>query len=178
MTNTLLHHIKHGDSKSFHEFYFAEHARLYQYIYKFTGSEWMAEETVQLSFIKLWETRENLSSSYSLSTQLFRIAKSIVIDLLRKQAVRKTVSLSEYSIIHPKTNFDPETKDKLARTLSVIRRMPPVQRKVFSYSRIDNYSHKEIAEKLSISTKTVETHITRAIKHLKKTIPLLLVFFR
>lgn len=176
--DTLLQNIKQGDRKSFHDFYFAEHARLYQYIYKFTGWEWAAEETVQLSFVKLWETRENLSSSYSLSTQLFRIAKSIVIDLLRKHSVRKTVPLSEHSIIHPTASFDPEAKDKLARTLDVIRQMPPVQRKVFSYSRIDNYSHQEIAEKLSISTKTVETHITRAVKHLKKAIPLVFVFFR
>ncbi|MBO9619274.1 MAG: RNA polymerase sigma factor, partial [Niabella sp.] len=94
----MLEKIKEGDEPSFYAFYNAYHARLYQYIFKYTRSEWLAEETVQLSFIKLWECRETLSAEYSLSTQLFRIAKCTLIDLLRKESVRKAIVLP-----HPET---------------------------------------------------------------------------
>lgn len=176
--DNLVQNMKRGDRKSFHDFYFDQHARLYQYIYKYSRSEWLAEETVQISFVKLWETRENLSSSYTLSTQLFRIAKSTLIDLLRKNAVRKTERLPDHSDVYniPSSAAQPaysEIKDELEYTLRAIRNMPDIQQKVFSYSRIDDFSHKEIAEKLSISPKTVETHITRAVKRLKKAMTLL-----
>lgn len=168
-----LQNMKDGDRQAFHDFYFDQHAKLYHYIFKYTRSAWLAEETVQMSFVKLWETREKLSSSYSLTTQLFRIAKSTLIDLLRKNAIRKTDPLPEYDIAaSPAETTYPEVKDELEYILNAIRTLPHMQQKVFSYSRIDDFSHKEIAEKLSISTKTVETHITRAVKHLKKTIRL------
>ncbi|MBS1750396.1 MAG: sigma-70 family RNA polymerase sigma factor [Bacteroidetes bacterium] len=172
-----LQNIKEGNRQAFHDFYFDQHAKLYYYILKYTRSEWLAEETVQMSFVKLWENRENLSASYSLSIQLFRIAKSIVIDLLRRNAVRKTERLPDQADLHhifqsSTEQSYPEIKNELEYVRNVIRKMPEVQQQVFSYSRIDGFSHKEIAEKLSISVKTVETHITRAVKHLKKSLSL------
>lgn len=172
----MLQGLKEGNRKVFHDFYFEHHARLYHYILKYTRSEWLAEETVQLSFVKLWETRKALSASYSLSTQLYRIAKSILIDLLRKNVVRKTESLHEHidlcEVASVPEKSSMEAKDELNHVLAIIRKMPPMQQKVFSYSRLDNFSHKEIAEKLSISTKTIETHIGKAVKRIKKSIPL------
>jgi len=172
----MLQNMKEGDIRVFHDFYFDQHAKLYHYIFKYTRSAWLAEETVQMSFVKLWETREKLSPAHSLTTQLFRIAKSTLIDLLRKNAIRKTEPLPEYDVAgSPAEALYPEIKDELEHILNVIRKMPNAQQKAFSYSRIDDFSHKEIAEKLSISTKTVETHITRAVKHLKKAIHLLFI---
>lgn len=162
--------IKEGDKKCFHDFYNEYHARLYLYIYKHTRSEWLAEETVQLSFIKIWESRESLSLEYELSTQLFRVAKSILLDLLRKSRVRKTMQLSSQGEISDSVSLEnvAETKDKLKKVMTVIKSLPPVQQEVFSKSRLEDLSHKEIAKELSISPKTIETHITRAIKRLKK----------
>jgi RNA polymerase sigma factor (sigma-70 family) len=175
MVDALLQSLKLGDRESFHTLYFMHHARLYQYVFKYTRSAWLAEETVQLSFVKIWETKENLSLSYSFSTQLFRVAKSILIDLLRKEAVRGVKSVSAHKEIENIGSLEyipAESKEALNYALRIINDMPPVQRRVFSYSRIDDLSHKEIAQKMSISTKTVETHITRALKYLKKAIPL------
>lgn len=168
----MFQNIREGDRQAFNDFYFSHHAKLYHYIIRYTKNEWLAEETVQLSFVKLWETRENLSTTYSLSAQLFRIAKSILIDLLRKQSVRKTVPLQPEAEVYnlPATSGTTyqEAKNDLEYTLRVIKEMPAIQQKVFSYSRIEDFSHKEIADKLSISPKTVETHISRANKRLRK----------
>jgi len=169
--NELIENIRKGDRQSFQDFYFEYHSKLYHYIYRYTQSEWLAEETVQLSFVKIWEKRSKLSIEHPLSAQLFRIAKSILIDLLRKNKVRKVVPLSSMEFNAEAIEYyNPETKNELALAMNAIETMPPVQKKVFKYSRFEERSHKEISSELSITSKTVETHITRAIRHIRKSL--------
>ena len=49
----------------------------------------------------------------------------------------------------------------------IIEELPPKQQEIFILSRKENLSHKEIAELLNISERTVEVHIARAIRHIK-----------
>ncbi|MBS1933820.1 MAG: sigma-70 family RNA polymerase sigma factor [Bacteroidetes bacterium] len=169
--NELIKNIQQGNQQSFQDFYNEYHSKLYLYIYKYTQSEWLAEETVQMSFLKIWENRKNLSLEHDLSAQLFRTGKSIVIDLLRKNEVRKTLPLHSAELQATDVNHSfIEAKNELSLAMSAIETMPPVQQKVFKYSRFKELSHKEISSELSISPKTIETHITRAIKHIKKSL--------
>jgi len=170
--DNLLIAIRKGDRKAFYLAYEEFHAKLYQYIYKCTGNSWYAEETVQLSFIRLWDKRESLSEQYSLSIQLFRIAKSILIDLQRKEKLRDTRELSDTFISGPTETERLMYKEQLEKVLSAIDQLPQQSRKVFQLSRLDDLSHKVISEQLSISPKTVESHITRALNHLRKTLKL------
>jgi RNA polymerase sigma-70 factor (ECF subfamily) len=70
-----------------------------------------------------------------------------------------------------------ELKEKV---LKGVQQMPPMRRKIFELSRFGGMSYKEIAVELSLSVKTVEHHISRALKQLQHIIsilaPLLLVF--
>ncbi|HDL19438.1 MAG TPA: sigma-70 family RNA polymerase sigma factor, partial [Bacteroidetes bacterium] len=52
--------------------------------------------------------------------------------------------------------------------IKALEKLPGQQRTVFMMSRYDNLSHKEIANRLNISIKTVETHIGKALKSLRK----------
>lgn len=173
MKDNLLTAIKKGDRKAFYIAYEEHHPKLYQYIYNRTGNAWYAEETVQLSFIRLWDKRETLSEQYTLSIQLFRIAKSILIDLQRKEQLRDTHELSDTFISGPTESERLMYKEQLEKALSAIDQLPDQSRKVFQLSRLDDLSHKAIGEQLAISPKTVESHITRALKHLRKTLRLL-----
>jgi RNA polymerase sigma-70 factor (family 1) len=171
--------IQSGSIKSFEQVYHQYHARLYYFVLKHTRSTYLSEEAVQLTFIKMWENRRNLSTQFDLSVQLFRIARSITIDLLRKERTAgryievnevnadETMALSvETDIIH---------KDQLNHVEALIEELSPVRKKVFKLSRFEELSHKEIAEQLSISPKTVENHIGRAIMHLKNKMVILLI---
>ncbi|GGB25176.1 RNA polymerase sigma factor [Puia dinghuensis] len=169
MNDNQLIEIKKGNLKAFYGAFEAHNVKLYQYIYNRTGNAYYAEETVQLTFIRLWEKREGLSEEYSLSIQLFRIAKSILIDLSRRETRRQTRELSDMFISGPTESERLMYKEQLENVLSAIDQLPDQSRKVFQLSRLDNLSHKEIGEQLSISPKTVESHITRALKHLRKT---------
>jgi len=160
--------IKEGNKLVYSKVFEEYHLKLYQYIYKYTQSAYYAEETVQLTFVKLWEKRENLSEQYDISTQLFRIAKSTLIDLLRKESLRCTRELSDTFISGPPAEEKIIYKEHLQNVLAAIEELPYQSRQVFKLSRLGDLSHKEISQKLSISPKTIEGHISKALKYLRK----------
>jgi RNA polymerase sigma-70 factor (family 1) len=174
LMDIILHHIRTGDIESFHTAYQLYHTKLYFYALKHTHSAYLAEEIVQMTFIKLWENRNTLSPDIDLSPQLFRIAKSTMIDLLRKEIRR----LDHYAALAAETsNPTSETpdlagKEDLHQIYDAIEQMAPVRQKVFRLSRLEGLSHKEISKQLSISPKTVENHIGRALRQLKDTLTL------
>lgn len=174
--DNILHHIRTGDIASFHKAYRQYHIKLYFYALKHARSSYLAEEIVQLTFIKLWETRATLSPDFDLSVQIFRIAKSTMIDLLRKEIRRldNQASLTAATDSQPSENPDPAGKDDLNHVYETIEQMAPVRRQVFRLSRMEGLSHKEIAEQLSISPKTVENHIGRALRQLKDVLTIFL----
>lgn len=172
MNNYLLH-IKNGDVYCFQQAYNELHVRLYQYIFRYSSSHYLAQEVVQLTFIKLWEKRSDLSEEHTLDAQVFRIAKSLLIDLLRKENVRKVQPLPEAGMEVVWYNEMPVAeKDELEHILRAVEDLPPARKEVFKLSRFDGLSHKEISSRLALSTKTVETHISKAIKQLRKSISL------
>ncbi|RPE09259.1 sigma-70 family RNA polymerase sigma factor [Chitinophaga lutea] len=161
--------IKNGNVAAFKMVYHQYHNKLYFFVLKHTQSVYLAEETVQLTFIKLWEKKESLSGDYELSFQVFRIARSIMIDLLRKQSVQDRhmgLFTEESAALH--MEFDLSKKEELQRVYHCIEQLSPVRRHVFKMSRFEGLSHKKIAEQLSISPRTVENHILRAVHQLKK----------
>ena len=172
--NNILHHIRTGDIASFHTAYQLYHTKLYFYARKKTRSAFLAEETVQLTFIKLWENKHMLSPDIDLSIQVFRIAKSTMVDLIRKEARRldHEAALAKSTEDQSSERPDPSGKDDLRHVYDTIENMAPVRKKVFRLSRLEGLTHKEIAEQLSISPKTVENHIGRAIRQLKDVLTL------
>ena len=167
--------IRAGDTKSFEKAYQHYHTKLYFYAFKHLQSAFLSEETVQLTFIKLWENRQKLSENVELSMQVFRVAKSTMIDLLRKEHTSKKHLLIPADDAHDLyVETDTTYKDELRRVNEIIEEMPQARKTVFKLSRFDDLSHKEIAEHLSISTKTVENQIGRALRHLKDKIGFLI----
>lgn len=125
----------------------------------------MAREVAQLTFIKLWEFRHTLSCDHSFDTQLFRMASGALIDHLRREQTLKKAHVRAAEVVEGTVEHGFEQDDYL-RTLT--RHLPPVRKKVFILSRIHGHSYKEIAEKLSISSKTVEDHMVKALRHIRQ----------
>jgi RNA polymerase sigma-70 factor (ECF subfamily) len=128
----------------------------------------MSRELVQLTFIKLWQFKHTLSADHSFELQLFNIANSTFIDLLRKQQTHraKIVEMPVDDAFEgtQQAADDFEHADHLQ---SLIQSLSPVRKKIFILSRIQGHSYKEIAQQLSISVKTVEDHIGKALKHIR-----------
>lgn len=169
--------LKQGNLLAFNEVYHSWHKRIYYFILRKTKSSFIAEEVVQLTFIKFWNYRESLADDLDVQLQLFRIARTTLIDLLRKETVYKEKVvhvIAQYTL--PSDDLwgklaEKELQHKLAHALE---EMPPMRRKVFEMSRFKGMSHQQIAQELSLSSRTVESHIFQAIKQIKHYFGLLL----
>lgn len=161
--------IKSADQKSYNIVYEQYCKQIYGFVLKRTQSDYFAQEVTQLTFIKLWNQKERLDEQIGILIQLFGMARQVMIDLLRKEATRfkhegqTTLTPFTDSLIR-----SIESRDLLRILESDIQNMPRMRRKVFELSRKEGLSHKEIAAHFSISTKTVEQHITKALVQLKQ----------
>ncbi|MCC8409310.1 RNA polymerase sigma-70 factor [Mucilaginibacter sp. UR6-1] len=148
--------------------YYQYHQKVYAFVAHKTSSAYLAEEVTQLTFIKLWEKRHQLSDEYNIDVQLFRIARNAMIDELRKDAVRNNlINQLEREINQPYID-NLGDRETLKNVNDAIEMLPPARKMIFKLSRFNNLTNAEIARMLSISTKTVENHITLAIKQLRK----------
>jgi len=148
--------------------YHLHYAKLLGYFTKKTKSEEAAIELVQIVFIKVWNFRHTLSEDFSFDTQLFNIARTCLIDYIRQQSLRKTrlANLKQYQSTHADHSEQSpfESNDYFE---SLVKSLPPVRKKVFTLSRVQGMSHKEIAMQLSITVNTVEDHMTKAIRRIR-----------
>ncbi|MFT3904222.1 MAG: RNA polymerase sigma-70 factor [Niabella sp.] len=172
----MLRKIKDGDEVAFGKIYKEYFPKLLNYIYSKTQSSFLAEEVTQITFIKLWQNRSRINEDIPVEVQLFRIAKTSLIDEIRKQnnLIAAIKEFSKYPVSGELWN-----QIQLREINTILQRgmesMPPARKKIFMLSRIEGYSNKEIAEELSVSLKTVEKHITLAIKQLKKYFLILII---
>lgn len=170
--------LKNGDEIVFSELFNEYHSKVYFYFLSKTQSKYLAEEITQITFIKLWDYRSTLDESLSLSLQIFRIAKTTCIDLFRKEAAKsKSLAIEKKKDVFSNDVTENIDSREIQRKLAyAVAKMPPVRRKVFELSRYESKSHKEISQLLSLSEKTVQNHISLAIKQLRHVFYFLLFF--
>lgn len=167
----MLELLKNSDPEAFREFYFQWDERLYFYFLKKVKEEICAQELTQLTFVKMWKYRSCLSDEYSLEVQLFRKAKLVYIDWLRREAVLRKQKDAEWQYFNEPVGEN-ETHPETEKLQDALKQLPPMRRKVIELSHLHGYAYKEIAEKLNISIKTVDNHIYQALKQLRKILSL------
>lgn len=142
-------------------------------------SEYWAQELLQQTFVKVWVSRGTLSADVATDVQLFRIARSLMIDQLRKLAnERKLAGQVMGAVAEESTEVHYQVKEMRQEIDKIIHALPEVGKQVFRLSREYGLTYNEIAEELSISPKTVEYHISRTLRMLRKSLaPLFVVFF-
>ncbi|MBO9595592.1 MAG: RNA polymerase sigma-70 factor [Niabella sp.] len=153
--------------------------QVYAYAWAFTKSAYLAEETVQRVFLKLWKNHQAGKTGIPAAAQIRCISRSVIIDLLREQSRRRNLQTlapgGETTANATEESFS--AKELLGRIEAQVAAMPEMRRKVFTMSRFEELSHREIAERLSLSVKTVENHLTIALKTLRKALTAFLIIF-
>lgn len=144
------------------------------YATRIAGSYEAAEDVVQECFVELWQKRDTIDFSTSLSGYLYKSVFNRAVNYLHSKANRMQHDDSCFSWLQEELcNMIVEQEDKLAyKDLSEwiakgVDMLPGQCRKIFIMSRTYDMKNKEIAEKLSISVKAVEKQITQALKLLR-----------
>lgn len=159
--------LRQGDTEVFQQTFSRLHVEVYTYLLMKSKDACIAQELTQVTFIKLWEFRHTLSVDYSLETQIFRIARTSFIDNLRSRARQRNL-VNKMSATQLEACSYMELPDQQYHIKIALDKLPPVRRKAFMLSRMDGLSYKEIATQMEISDRTVEKHISMALKQLKK----------
>lgn len=142
------------------------------------------EETVHEIFLRLWTNRERLDADRPFAPYLFRIARNMVVDELRKN-IEHSVYLNEGTFYTDFGTNSTEQKIEEAELQNwfkaLLNKLPEKRREIFELNRLEGLSYKEIASKLNISENTVDTQIRRTLKlfreEIKKLKTILLTFF-
>ena len=149
----LLQSLKEGSFSAFEKLYNLYSGKLYNFMMRLSsGNQYMAEEVVQQTFIRLWEVREKVDPTENFVSYLCTIARNLSMNMYQHQTV-------EYIYTEYLLN---DYIDSLAEEL------PPSRKKIFLLSKRQGYTNKEIAEKMGISESTVATQLSLAVKFMRE----------
>lgn len=127
-----------------------------------------AEEIVSDVFVTIWMKRKGLAQIKNLKPYLFICVKNGCISHFRKAKNDKIVYLDEIKDYHfaKMENSDNEVIDDKAldQIYAAIDELPPKCKMAFSLAKINGLKHKEIAEIMGVSPKTVNNHLVSALK--------------
>ena len=129
----------------------------------------MAKELVQNLFVHLYENRSSLVITTSLESYLYQSVRNRCLNQIKQWKTQKE-HLENYLWEH-ESSANLETtirQNELEHAVfKIVESLPSQRKNVFLLSRVKGLSNSEIAGKLNISKRTVETHISHALKDLK-----------
>jgi RNA polymerase sigma-70 factor (ECF subfamily) len=167
----LLKELKKGDHEAFEKIFEHYSKPLFLFSLSYLKSKEAAEDIVQEVFLKIWNNRKEIKTDRSFHAYLFTIALNAVRkyfnNLSRSNELKHNI-LFDFSSMKPEFDDRSGYQALLDKLDELIRQMPQKRREVFIKKKIEEKSLKEIAEELNITTKTVEYHITEAMKFLKE----------
>lgn len=163
--------LRTSDEQAFREIYQRHWQRLYRLALRKTGNATTAEETVQEIFLTLWDKRETLLIQ-KLEAYLVSSAKYAVIQHLKTRLTNPhpLETAHEQTAEHRATEDGLMLSDLRAALETGLATLPPKTETVFRMSRFDQLTHTEIAAQLALSEKSVEYHITAALRLLRVTL--------
>ena len=179
----LYQKMKAGDRSAFDKIFKLYYEKLVRFAYSTVNNIVVAEDLVQNIFIEFWTKRELLNIENALFPYLKKSVHNRCIDYFRKQ---KSIQKKEENYFQNSLSLNissPEedllTQENLQAIYSKIEDLPPKCKIVFKLSRFEGMTYGEIAAHLSISKKTVDMHVSTALRILRKSIffYIILAFF-
>lgn len=163
----LIKGLKMGVEHSYVLLFEKYYNGLCNYVYKLSQDYDLSKDLVQNVLVRFWEKRAFLSIETSLQNYLLRSCHNEFLMYVRKQK-REYGMIEELrweAIYEANVNSEVNVLEEKWQSLSMlIETLPNKCKEVFKLSRLEQKKHKEISELLGISTKTVEVHITKALK--------------
>lgn len=163
--------LKTGDKQSYELIFKMYYPQLCLFANKFTKDFDLAREVVQDLFVYLWENKHTLHNKSSIKSYLFAAVRFNSIRRFNSQG-RKTNIIKDIPEDALEINFFDEIEYAELQEVvyTTIESLSPQCKKIFKMSRFDNMTYSKIAKALNISQKTVEAHMTKALKTIQKSL--------
>lgn len=168
-------HIESSNNKLFTSVFSEYKQRFVFFAASYLRNESTAEDIVMESFMQYWENKETLPQDINLPAYIFTLIKNRSLNYLRDQNTHRRIEdnmkshqerLLQENILSleacdPQYLFSDEAQEIIN---DVLKSLPGKTREIFVRSRFKNQSYKEIASEMNITEKTVEFHISKALK--------------
>ncbi len=178
-TKNITKQIREGNLKEFERIFKEYYPQLCLYALRFVKTKDLSEEIVQNLFCQIWENRKDLNIHTSLKAYLYRSTYHNALQVLRK--IGSQNKYKEYIKHHFNENDfstnkleEKEINKIVHQTLSSL---PQRCGTIFKMSRFEGLKYQEIANKLSISIKTVEANMGKALKAFRHNLKDYMCFF-
>lgn len=167
----LIRKIAEGDEPVFDKLFKQYYPKLVVVSLHLVKRQDIAEEIVQNLFTELWLRKKTINIEHSLQAYLKKACIFRSIDFLRSEGRKKEKEDNFKLVDKTNSSFSPEEillqEERVKAIYNEIEALPEPCKRVFKMSRYDSMSYSEIATKLSISTKAVEYHISKALRILR-----------
>ena len=178
MQGNLSYMDSFSDIKHFNTLYNEYYRRFIHFAFGYVKEVETAEDFVSDAFTTYWENKENLLSNTNPQAYILAIIKNKCLNYLQHQQVhfRVTAELKEHDewlrqtkistleACDPDFLFSEEIQEIIDNTL---KKLPQKTRQIFSLSRQQGLTYKEIAEKTHLNQKTIEFHVSKALSLLR-----------
>ena len=166
--------VRDGDVRSFETLFRRFYEPLCLYSNKITGNMDAAEDVVQELFYTLWKDRSTLKIVWSVKAYLYGAARNQSLQYLEHLHIRKQYyqKIATDHLPESDPNDSPqkilEYKELEQRIEHVLGKLPGRRREIFRMNRFEGKKYEQIAQEMSLSVKTIEAEMSKALQTLRK----------
>ena len=162
--------IAREDEYSFKIFFEQYRAKVYALAYKWTKSEFAAEEITQDVFISIWTGRAHLSRVQDPTAYLYTAVYNKISRHLKKEANKERIlELSLWNVRQSSNETEERVYANEGQRFAerAVAQLSPQKKLIYELSRQEGKSYDEIAERLNLSPHTVKSHLLKAVKFVR-----------
>ena len=145
--------------------------RLYKFVISILKSDHDTENVIQEVFLKLWINRTKIVKCASVRYYIFTIAHNESITLIKQRLdERSFIKLLDQiqDRCSAPVDIEIEYDELMAELNGIINSLPEQQKTIYKLHKIEGLKYVEISHKLNISVNTIETHMSRALKTIRR----------
>ncbi|MDI3526021.1 MAG: polymerase sigma-70 factor, subfamily [Tenuifilum sp.] len=164
----MLSAKKENELREFEEIFKSYYEPLCRYAYSFVLDADEAEEIVQEFFYQFWLKRKKISIKFSMKSYMYRSIRNRCIRFLQHKKLEDMYSSQNVLSLSADTPQDELDRNQLNEVVQeTLKSLPSRIRRTFLLSRVNGLKYKEIAKLLSVSIKTVEADMGKALLELR-----------
>jgi RNA polymerase sigma-70 factor, ECF subfamily len=168
----LVEKLRGGDPLAFEVLFYKYRNKVKGFAKKMIPTHIDPEEIVQEVFVRVWIKKETIIPDKNFQSYIFSIAKHLILDQIKSAVNRRLYFVEEQfqqDIMDEEgSEISAVPQDSEEKLHKLIQQLPDRRREIFTLSRFEGLSYKQIAERLNITENTVDSQIRNALAFIRK----------